>query len=54
MTEQLLGQEHRDTQTVRENYRLFLQEVLLENRQEELSNEMSLQMISQMEADLGE
>ena len=45
-----LGQDHPHTQDVQQNYLMFLQKVALENRQGELSNEMSLQIISQMEA----
>ncbi|NEP81130.1 MAG: tetratricopeptide repeat protein, partial [Okeania sp. SIO3B3] len=46
---QLLGEEHPNTQTFLTNYLYFLQKVLRENRQEELSDEMSLQIISDME-----
>ena len=34
-----LGQDHPHTQTVQQNYLMFLQKVALENRQGELSNE---------------
>jgi len=45
-----LGLDHPNTQTVLQNYWIFLQQVQIENRQDSLSNEMSLQIISQMEA----
>ncbi len=49
MRKQLLGEEHPNTQTIQKNYRDFLQKVLRENRQEDLSDERSLQIISEME-----
>ncbi len=49
-----LGEQHPNTQTVERNYRIFLQQVLNENRQGELSDERSLQIISQMESDAEE
>ena len=45
-----LGEEHPNTQIVQQNYRKFLHQVARENRQEELSDEKSLQIISQMES----
>ncbi|NEO54517.1 MAG: tetratricopeptide repeat protein [Okeania sp. SIO3B5] len=44
-----LGENHPHTEKARQNYQSFLQKVANENRQGELSNEMSLQIISQME-----
>ncbi|NEP03655.1 tetratricopeptide repeat protein [Okeania hirsuta] len=46
-----LGEEHPNTQTVMKNYGIFLQQVLNENRQGELSDQRSLQIISQMESE---
>ena len=43
-----LGQAHPHTQNVQREYLMFLQKVAFENRQGELSNEISLQIISQM------
>ncbi|NEN91451.1 MAG: tetratricopeptide repeat protein [Okeania sp. SIO3H1] len=45
-----LGEKHPNTQTVWQNYGKFLQRFLNENCQGELSDEMSLQIISQMES----
>ncbi|WP_205127317.1 tetratricopeptide repeat protein [Okeania hirsuta] len=44
-----LGQEHPNSQTGLENYLKFLQQVARESRQQELSDERSLQILSQME-----
>ena len=49
MYNQLLGTEHPYSQTAWKNYLYFLQQVLRENRQEDLSDERSLQIISDME-----
>ncbi|NEQ39182.1 MAG: tetratricopeptide repeat protein [Okeania sp. SIO3I5] len=49
MGKELLGAEHPNTQTFLKNYLYFLQQVLRENRQEDLSDERSLQIISEME-----
>ncbi|NEP38247.1 MAG: tetratricopeptide repeat protein, partial [Okeania sp. SIO2H7] len=44
-----LGQEHPNSQTVWRNYLKFLQQVARESRQQELSDEKSLQILSEME-----
>ncbi|MDJ0556737.1 MAG: tetratricopeptide repeat protein [Microcoleaceae cyanobacterium MO_207.B10] len=44
-----LGQEHPNSQTVLQNYLIFLQQVARENRQQELSDERSLQILSQID-----
>ena len=49
-----LEQEHPNTQKCQQWYRNFLQKVKSENRQGELSHEMSFQMMSQMDGDPGE
>jgi hypothetical protein len=45
---QKLGENHPNTQTVWENYRTFLSQVLKEQRTEELSEELSLEIIREM------
>lgn len=49
---QKLGENHPNTQSVWENYRTFLSQVLEEQRTEELSEEWSLKIIREMSKDL--
>ncbi|NET25842.1 tetratricopeptide repeat protein [Okeania sp. SIO1I7] len=52
MFKKLLGEEHPDTQAVQMSYLSFLLQVLSKNRQEDLSDETSLQIILQIISDI--
>jgi hypothetical protein len=49
---QKLGENHPNTQSVWDNYLIFLRKVLEEQRTEELSEELSLEIIQEMSKDL--